>query len=220
MGLERIYDYLRKLEQNNDREWFKEHKDEYDEVAKIFAEFVQANINRIALIDSSVMSVKPKDCVFRIYRDTRFSPNKTPYKTHMGAYINPHGKKSPMFGYYIHLQPGNSFIGGGSIGLPTKLLTKIRENIYYRIDEYRLIVEDAEFKKYFPVVGMDFLKSAPKGFSKDYEYIDYLKCREYVCSYEVDDSFFTSKDYFDKIEAPLHQLKHLADFINSALDEE
>ncbi len=220
MDIQRIYRFLIELQENNNREWFEQNREEYDTVKSIFDQLVQATINRIAIFDSSVMHLKPKYCTFRIHRDIRFSNDKTPYKTHLGAYINPFGRKSPMFGYYIHLSPNNSFIGGGSIGLPTKLLNKIRDNIYHRIHEYIGIVEDPTFKKYYPVVGEDFLKTAPKGYSKDYEYIDYLRCKEYICSYRVDDSFFTSSDYLDKVGEPLEQLKHLAEFINSALDNE
>lgn len=220
MDIQRIYTFLGNLAQNNTKEWFDDNREEYQEVKKIFEAFVQSLINRIALVDPSVMALRPKDCTYRIYRDIRFSPDKTPYKTHMGAYINPKGKKSPLFGYYIHLEPGNSLVGGGSICLPTKLLTQIRENIYNRVHEYISIVENPDFKKFFPIVGEDFLKTAPKGFSKDYEYIDYLRCKEYICSYRVDDSYFTSGGYIDQIGEPLQELKHLAEFINSALDGE
>lgn len=220
MDIQRIYDFLIALERHNDRAWFDEHKEEYLEIKGLFEEFVQTLINRIALFDPSVMVLKPKECTFRIYRDIRFSSDKRPYKTHLGAYINPNGRKSPKFGYYVHLQPGNSFIGGGSIGLPTKLLNKIRAYIYNNVDEYIDIVEDKAFKKYFTRVGEDFLKTAPKGFSKDYKYIDYLRCKEYICSYRVPDSFFINGEYIDQIGEPFMQLKHLGEFINSALEND
>lgn len=217
MELERIYSFLRELKQNNNREWFNDHKKAYDQVRVIFEAYTQQIINRIAVFDPTVMPVEVKDCVFRIYRDVRFSNNKLPYKTHMGAYINPKGRKSDGFGYYIHLEPGNSLLGGGSIGLPTKQLTLIRESICERIDEYIDIVEDPEFKKYFSTVGEDFLKSAPKGFSKDYEYIDYLKCKEYICSYPISDDYVLKPTALDEIGLVFEQAKRYGDFINTAL---
>lgn len=220
MDIQRIYKFLKELSINNDRDWFAAHKDEYEWVKSTFEELVQRTINRLSLIDPSVMPLKAKDCTYRIYRDIRFSKDKRPFKNHLGAYINSSGKKSFNFGYYLHLEPGNSLIGGGSICLPTKLLYKIRENIYNRVDEYIDIVEDKEFKQFFPMVGDDFLKTAPKGFPKDFEYIDYLKCKEYICSYRVDDSFFCSPDYLDRVAQPLEQLKRLGEFIDSALDND
>lgn len=217
MELEKIYHFLRQVAKNNDREWFNAHRASYDETRAIFEQFVQLVLNRISVFDPSVMVLEPKECLFRFYRDIRFSKNKMPFKLHMGAYMNPKGKKSDYFGYYVHLQPGHSLIGGGSIGLPTKQLTKIRRHIMEHIDEYRAIVEDPSFKKYFPVVGADFLKSAPKGFSKDYKYIDYLRCKEYICSYTVPDEFFFQENCLDKIGQVLEQAKRYGDFINTAL---
>lgn len=216
-NLKKIYEFLEELKQNNDRDWFNAHREEYDKARKIFEEYVQKVINRIAIFDPSVMPVKVKDCMFRIYRDVRFSPNKEPYKTHFGAYINPRGRKSDSFGYYIHLEPGSSILAGGSIGLPTKRLNLIREAIYQQVDVYIDIVEDPIFKKYFPTVGMDFLKTAPKGFPKDFEHIDYLKCREYVCSCDIADDFVLKSTALDEIGDAFEQAKRYGDFINEAL---
>ena len=217
MELHKVYHFLEEVAINNDRDWFNEHKEEYEEAQTAFENFVQLVLNRISVFDPTVMALEPKDCTFRIYRDVRFSKNKMPYKTHMGAYMNPLGRKSDSFGYYVHIEPGNSFIGGGSIGLPTKQLTKIRTHIMERIDEYIDIVEDAEFKNYFPVVGMNFLKTAPKGFSKDYKYIDYLRSKEYICSYPVRDDFFSQNNCIDELGAICEQVKRYGDFINTAL---
>lgn len=216
-NLKNIYEFLEELKLNNNRDWFIEHKKDYESVRKIFEAYVQKVINRIAVFDPLVMPIKVKDCMFRIYRDVRFSANKEPYKTHFGAYINPRGRKSESFGYYIHLEPGGSLLAGGSIGLPTKRLNKIREAIYEQVDVYIDIVEDSSFKKYYPTVGMDFLKTAPKGFPKDFEYIDYLKCREFVCSHDLSDDFFLKDTALDEIGDAFEQAKRYGDFINEAL---
>lgn len=215
--LKKVYKFLAELKLNNDRDWFNEHRKEYDEVRAIFESYVQKVINRIAVFDPSVMPVEVKECTFRIYRDIRFSANKLPYKTHLGAYINPRGRKSDSFGYYFHLEPGNSLLGGGSIGLPTKRLNKIREAIYEQVESYIDIVEDESFKKFYPTVGMDFLKTAPKGFPKDFEYIDYLKCREFICSCPISDNFVFQPDALDQMGEAFEQAKRYGDFINEAL---
>ncbi|KAA4651870.1 DUF2461 family protein, partial [Bacteroides ovatus] len=98
-------------------------------------------------------------------------------------------------------------------------LKAVRQAIYDNVEEYISIVEDPEFKKYFPVVGEDFMKTAPKGFPKDFKYIDYLKCRQFVCSYLVPDDFFTRADMMEQIEKAFRQFKRFADFINYTIDD-
>ena len=175
---------------------------------------------QIPLSGTEVMGyTAAKDCTYRIYRDTRFSADKTPYKIHFGGYINAKGKKSDHCGYYVHLQPDGSMLAGGSLCLPPNVLKAVRQAIYDNVEEYISIVEDPEFKKYFPVVGEDFMKTAPKGFPKDFKYIDYLKCRQFVCSYLVPDDFFTRADVMEQIEKAFRQFKRFADFINYTIDD-
>lgn len=214
-----IFPFLKRLSANNNREWFNEHRDEYEEARVEFENFLATVIGRISLFDESIRGVQPKDCTYRIYRDTRFSADKTPYKNHFGGYINAKGKKSDHCGYYIHLQPSNSMLAGGSICLPPNVLKAVRQSIYDNIDEYISIVEDPAFKKYFPVVGEDFLKTAPKGFPKDFEHIDYLKCRQYTCAYNISDEFFTQADALEEIEKAFRQFKRFGDFLNYTIDD-
>ena len=155
-----------------------------------------------------------KDCTYRIYRDTRFSQDKTPYKTHLGGYINARGKKSDHCGYYVHIEPGNCLLAGGSYCLPPKTLKAVRQAVYDNIDEFRGIVENPDFKQYFPVIGEDFLKTAPKGFPKDFEYVQYLKCKEYTCYCNQPDSFFLASDCVDRTAEIFKQMKPFADFLN------
>lgn len=214
-----IFRFLKELSANNDREWFNEHRDEYETARTEFDNLLAAIISRISLFDESIKGIQPKDCTYRIYRDTRFSSDKTPYKNHLGGYINAKGKKSNHCGYYVHIQPEGCLLAGGSLCLPPNVLKAVRQAIYDNIDEYISIVEDPEFKKYYPIVGEDFLKTAPKGFPKDFKYIDYLKCKEFVCSYSVPDSFFSSPDALDNIEAAFRQFKRFSDFINFTIDD-
>lgn len=214
-----IFQFLKDLTANNNREWFNEHRDEYEAARTDFENFLSLVITRISLFDDSIRGIQPKDCTYRIYRDTRFSSDKTPYKTHFGGYINAKGKKSNHCGYYVHVQPGSCMLAGGSLCLPPNILKALRQSIYDNIDEYRSIVEDPEFKKFFPVIGEDWLKTAPKGFPKDFKYIDYLKPREFVCSYNVPDEFFLATDILDKTEETFRQFKRFADFLNYTIDD-
>jgi len=219
MNVAVIFQFLKELAANNNREWFNENRDKYEKARIEFENLLSAVISRIALFDETIKDVQVKDCTYRIYRDTRFSSDKTPYKTHIGGYINAKGKKSDHCGYYVHIEPGNCLLAGGSICPSPKLLKELRQAVYDNIEEYIAIVEDPEFKKYFPVIGDNFLKTAPKGFPKDFKYIDYLKCKEYACSYNVPDEFFTSPDFLDKTEDAFKQMKRFADFVNFTIDE-
>ena len=130
-----IFDFLKELSVNNNREWFNNHREDYDKARIEFENLLSLVISRISLFDESVKNIPPKDCTYRIYRDTRFTLDKTPYKTHFGGYINSRGKKSDHCGYYIHLEPGNSFLAGGSYCLPPKVLKAVRQSIFDNIDE-------------------------------------------------------------------------------------
>ncbi len=219
MDIPIIFQFLKDLSENNSREWFNEHKNEYIKAQIEFESLLTAIIEWIALFDKDIKGVQAKDCTYRIYRDTRFSTDKTPYKTHFGGYINAKGKKSEHCGYYVHLQLGNCLLAGGSLCPPPNILKALRKSVYDNIDEYISIVEDPAFKKYFPVIGDSFLKTAPKGFPKDYKYIDYLKCKQFTCTCQVPDKLFLSKDMLEQVSAVFQQLKRFSDFSNYTIDE-
>ena len=219
MNIPIIFQFLKELSLNNNREWFNDHKDDYLKAQAEFENLLTAIIQRISLFDESIKGVQAKDCTFRIYRDTRFSPDKTPYKTHFGGYINSRGKKSEHCGYYVHLELGNCLMAGGSWCPPPNILKALRQSVYENIDEYMSIVEDPAFKKYFPVIGESFLKTAPKGFPKDFKYIDYLKCKDYSCAYKIPDEFFLDEYMLDNVSDVFTQLKRFCDFTNYVIDE-
>ena len=147
MNIPVIFQFLKDLSANNNREWFNEHKAEYETARAEFDNFLATVIARISLFDETIRGIQPKDCTYRIYRDTRFSADKTPYKIHFGGYINAKGKKSDHCGYYVHLQPDGSMLAGGSLCLPPNILKAVRQSIYDNIEEFVAIVEDPEFKK-------------------------------------------------------------------------
>lgn len=218
MKTSKILEFLKELAANNNRDWFNDHKSEYDEVREMFENFIQQVILNLSQIEPSVLHLTPKECTYRIYRDIRFSADKTPYKTHIGGYINPFGKKSNHCGYYIHLQPGSCFIGGGSLCPPPRLLKSVREHIYDNIEDYIDIVESPSFKQYFKTIGMNFLKGAPKGFPKDFPYLKYLQNKEYIVEYPIDDQFFERPDSMEQMMEIFKEMKRLWDFVNPIID--
>lgn len=147
---EKVFDFLAQIAEHNDRDWFKSHRSLYDTATEAFNEIVEGLIARISEFEPEVGRLSPHDCTYRIYRDVRFSNDKRPYKLHMGAYINSHGKKSMHGGYYIHFQPGNCFAAGGCYCLDNKTLKAIRESIVDNLDEFRNIVEKKRIQKPFP----------------------------------------------------------------------
>ena len=219
MNIPIIFQFLKELSLNNNREWFNDHKDDYLKAQAEFENLLTAIIQRISLFDDEIVGIQAKDCTYRIYRDVRFSQDKSPYKLHFGGYINGKGKKSEHCGYYVHLQLGYCLLAGGSLCPPPDILKALRQSVYDNIDEYRSIVEDPAFKKYFPVIGENFLKTAPKGFPKDFKYIDYLKPKEFICSYQVPDEFFLDEKMIDNVADAFKQLKRFSDFTNYTIDE-
>lgn len=193
--METTFSFLKKLEANNNRDWFEKNKPAYLNAKGEFEVFVQQIINGIAKFDKRISpDLQAKDCTFRIYKDVRFSKDKTPYKNNMGASINPGGKKSLVAGYYFHLQPEGSFLAGGVYMPEPEMLNAIRQEIDYNSAPLLKILKSAAFKKYFK--GLDdegALKTAPKGYDKEHPLIDLLRNRHFIASHT-----FTNKQVLDK----------------------
>jgi len=173
-------DFLKKLTKNNNREWFQANKKAFNDAQDNMTAFAGYLIGEIGKFDSAVADIDPKSCVFRIYRDVRFSKDKSPYKTNLGAYISPGGRKSMQPGYYFHLEPGKSFVAGGKHIPDGSETLKIRNAIVKNTAEFLKIVEKKSFVDKFGRLSGDALKSAPKGFDADHKAIEYLKLKEFM----------------------------------------
>lgn len=230
MQAKRILSFLDGIKKQNSREWFTEHKEEYNAVRADFEEGISAAILRISEFDSSVKHLTVKDTTYRFYRDTRFSTDKSPYKTHLGAYIAAHGEKAFHGGYYIHLEPGHCLVSCGNHWLPTNILTSCRNEIMANIDQWRKIVESKTFVETFghpgennwdspKGFGLESLKTAPSGFPRDYEFIQYIRMKDYCCWKAVPDSFFEGDKWLDDMSEILKIGKPMMDFINSVIDD-
>ena len=193
--METVFSFLKKLEANNNRDWFEKNKPAYLKAKEEFEVFAQEIINGIAKFDKKIsLDMKAKDCTFRIYKDVRFSKDKTPYKNNMGASINPGGKKSLTAGYYFHLEPEGSFLAGGVYMPEPETLAAIRQEIDYNSAPLLKILKSASFEKYF--TGLEdegALKTAPKGYDKEHPLIDLLRNRHFIASHA-----FTNKQVLDK----------------------
>lgn len=163
MDSKMILNFLREVMMNNNRPWFQEHKGEYMEARSEFESGVAKAIARISEFDESIAQVTVKDSTYRFYRDTRFSSDKSPYKNHLGAYINAHGKKALRGGYYIHLEPDLCLLAVGNYWLPTNILTSCRNEIMANEEEWLHCVESKDFKKYYGAPE-DANWESPQGF--------------------------------------------------------
>ena len=217
MNLQKSLNFLIDLELNNNREWFKNNKNNYVEAKEIFESFIELLIPKIKEIDKEIDVFHAKECMFRIFRDVRFSKNKLPYKTNFGAYIAKGGRKSPYAGFYVHLDPNESFIGGGIYMPQSKELKAIRTEIFENTTQFKQIIHNPKFKQVFPEIWGEKLKTAPRGFPKDFKDIELLRHKSFAVVHKLDNSIFSSEkiiDYF--MEVFKIQLKFNL-FLNNAI---
>ena len=213
-----VFDFLKVLEKNNDRNWFQENKNLYQSALKSVQDFAAGLIGGISSFDPSVGNLQAKDTIFRIYRDVRFSPDKRPYKTHFGVFIVPNGKKSNDAGYYLHIQNDMSMIGGGLWCPENSLLKKIREEIYYAPEDLVQILENKKFKSTFGgLVNVENLKRPPKGYSDDFEHIDLLKHRHFTVEKTVTNKEVLANTFFDLSINTFKTMFPLVDYFNKVI---
>ena len=181
--MENVLAFLRELSRHNDRKWFEEHRARYREVQETFNRFTERLIDGIVSFDPSVRGLTVGECIYRIYRDTRFSPDKRPYKTHMSTYICPHGKKSGFGGYYFHVEPEGigGLIGGSmlSVGLyrpETNAARSIREEILDHGEEFSAAIKKA---RGFRLNRENMLKRVPAGFPTDSPQPDLFRLKDF-----------------------------------------
>jgi len=208
--------FLSDLKQHNDREWFNQNRKRYEAAKLNYETFVQEVINSITTFDPIFRGLEAKSCTFRINRDIRFSTDKSIYKTHMGAFIVRGGKKNgdKYTGYYVHVEPGNSFIAGGAHIPPAGWLKAIREKIAEQGDELVRIINNRDFVKYYGSIDGEKLKTAPKGFPKDHPHVDLLKFKSYLAVKSFTDKEITSGECFDEIVKGFRTMKPFNDFLN------
>ncbi len=236
MNQKRILKFLRQVMAHNNREWFQEHKPEYEAVKAEYERGVQQALERIVTFDPEIVHVQVKDCTYRFYRDTRFSADKSPYKNHFGAYINAKGKKALRGGYYLHMEPGHCLLATGNYWLPTNILTACRNEMMGNTEEWLKRVESKEFLKYYGSddsqtandadswnqpqgFGLTKLKTCPAGFPRDWEHGRYLRLKDYCCWHAVSDTFFEGDDWLDEMERMFRAAKPMMDFMNAVIDD-
>jgi uncharacterized protein (TIGR02453 family) len=216
---ENTFKFLKTLKKNNNKAWFDTHKESYLAAKMDFENLVEKIIVELGKIDIDISLLKVKDCTFRIYKDVRFSKDKTPYKTNMAAGFNRGGKKVHAPGYYFHLEPGSNFIGGGMWMPSTEELKKVRQEIDYNFKEFNSILSDKKFIKLFgKMEDENALSRPPQGYNANNPAIEYIKMRSFIVGKEIPDETVLSKNLLKEIMTTFITMKPLIDFLNKALD--
>jgi len=212
--------FLKDLKKNNNRPWFEKNKTAYLAAKEDIDQFTQQVIDGLGKIDADIAPLTPKDCLFRIYRDVRFSKDKIPYKTNMGASFNKGGKKVPTAGYYFHCEPGESMAGGGLWMPQAPELNKVRQEIDYSFDEWKKIIAHRTFKKIFTegVEGIDLLARPPKGYDAENPAIEFLKMKSFIVSRSFTDAELQSKSLLKEVLKTFEAMKPFIGFLNRAME--
>ena len=215
-----VIDFLKELRENNNREWFEEHREHYEAALERFNDFALELRSAVERFDPLVGGLGIDDMTYRIYRDMRFRPNQEPYKNHFGVYIARGGKKAGYGGYYFHVEPsGGSFFDRSiaAVGLfrPTpKSLLSVREELY---DNGVAFVEAMEQAKGFELKRSDTLIRMPRGFEEGSGYDDLLKLKRFFMTQSIDDSFILEPNLAERVAAEFEKGREFVAIINRAV---
>lgn len=212
--------FLKDLKKNNNKPWFDANRKRYEAAKADVAAFVQSIIETHAKKDPSIAHLQAKDCMFRINRDVRFSKDKSPYKTNIGAFINPGGKKATTAGYYLHIEPGQCFAGGGMYMPMPDELKKVRQEIDYNFADFKKIIQSKKFKTVYGDLDRSaeyLLSRVPKGYEPDHAAADYLKLKSFVAVVTIKDGDVTAPAYKKQILTAFEALQPLNKFLNEAV---
>jgi uncharacterized protein (TIGR02453 family) len=211
--------FLKNLKAHNNKQWLDANRPKYEAAKENFADMVTELITQIGKLDTGIASLTAKECTFRLNRDIRFSKDKSPYKTNFGASFSLGGKKAISAGYYFHLEPGKSFIGGG-LWMPSAAeLFKIRQEIDYNFADWKKIINNKSFKTNF-VEGLstaEKLSRVPKGYSEDNPAIEFIKLKSFVTTKPLSDAEILSPELIKQLTTACKSMKPIIDFINKAI---
>ena len=214
---EKSFGFLRQLKENNNREWYHANKEVYGEAKQEFEHITELLIHEVVQFDKNIAGLQPKDCIFRIFRDVRFSADKSPYKTNFGTFLVPGGRKSMNAGYYLHIEPGGSMIATGIYMPPSPILMAIRKDIYAYTEEFKNIIQSKEIRELFGEISGEKLKSPPRGFSKDFPDVELLKYKSYGLIREKSDREMMNPDILKEIITCYKASQKLIHFLNEAI---
>jgi uncharacterized protein (TIGR02453 family) len=212
------FQFLSQLKLNNNKEWMDANRKPYEAAKADFEAFVSEVIGRLSLLEPLMSELTAKQCIFRLNRDIRFSNDKSPYKSNFGAAFSIGGKKSEHAGFYLHFEPGQSFVGGGCWMPPAEMLKNIRQEIDYDLPAFEAIVNDKKFKKLYPSIDGEKLKKAPQGYDVENPAIEYLKHKSFTVGHAVKDADLLGNKALDNVLNSFEIMKPFVDFLNRSLE--
>lgn len=218
--MKEVIDFFRRLHDNNDRAWFDVHRAEWTHVKGRFAAFTERLIEGIAEFDPAVRGLRVQDCTYRIARDTRFSNDKSPYKTYIGAYIAPKGKKSGFAGYYFHIEPCAdslvwcNLLSAGAVCIEPTVLRSIREEVLDNGAEIEAAIKKA---KGFRLSERNKLKRVPTGFPADSEYAEMLKLKDFYIDQPITEEYLLAPDLLDRTVEEFRRTQPFVAILNRAI---
>ena len=213
-------EFLNSLKKNNNRDWFEANRGDYEAAKADFTTLVELVLGELGKLDARFLELSAKDCMFRINRDVRFSKDKSPYKTNFGAGFTVGGKKSALGGFYVHVEPDHGFIGGGMWMPQPDQLKKIRQEIDYNFEEFKIIVEAPKFQKIFGTLSTEHtLKTVPKGYASDNPAIEFLKMKSFVAFKKIDEKELLDKSFISNLSEWSIALTPFLDFLNRAIED-
>lgn len=211
--------FFKRLKKNNNRDWFAKHKQEYEESVKFPMQSFIAAMQPYFAEFAPQFDVHPKRSLFRIYRDTRFSKDKTPYKTHMACHFVLRGKPKGFegSGYYLQVAPNDVFIGGGIYMPDNDQLKRIRAGIASDPKGWLAVIEKPSFKRMFPGLSGEKLSRPPKGFPPDHPMIEWLKMKQFFTGVDLKEELVYRKDFPALAAKYCRELAPLVDYLNDAM---
>ncbi|GGK79735.1 DUF2461 domain-containing protein [Rufibacter glacialis] len=212
--------FIRDLRVNNQREWFEVNRSRYEDARQDFILFLTTLLQGATEFEPALEGQAPKDLMFRIYRDVRFSHDKRPYKDHICAYLAEGGRKTINPGFYLHISPNDgSFLAGGVWMPPAPELKAIRQEIDYNYQELKELLNAPAFKKYFVGLGGDKLKTTPKGYDSENPAITLLRHKSWNATYMLTDDVVTSDRLYEECLAAMQAVKPVNDFFLRPMKE-
>ncbi|WP_145859369.1 DUF2461 domain-containing protein [Pedobacter suwonensis] len=212
--------FIKNVAENNNREWFAANKDVYEAAKADVLALVGKLIPELAKVDPLLSAeADPKKSLLRIYRDVRFSKNKYPYKNNFGIWFSAKTKGGNEPGYYLHIQPGKSFLAGGYWMPDAPHLKLIRQEIDYNIGDFKEIINEKDFKKNFKLGFDNTLKNAPKGYDPADPNIEFLKLKSFEATQKIDDEEFLKPNLVNKLISSFKTIQPLVAFLRNAIEQ-
>lgn len=210
---QRIFDFLENLRSNNNRPWFEQNKNEFLAIQSEFKGFISGLLPKADVHYPGAGLLKSEQCIYRIYRDVRFSKNKLPYKTNISALIGPMGRKSGFDAVYLHIENGASFLATGAYELMPEQLAAIRQEIDYNSGEFKAVLNNPKFKSFFGNIEGNQLKTSPKGYPSDHPEIQFLRYTQMYVMHQFKNEEVLRPDFADQVLEGIKVSRPFSDFL-------